>query len=62
LEKNINHESRRHSRRDFPTNDPAREFILKASQITKRAARQPKVSNIANKYLTTACGRVCRLS
>ena len=58
LKENVNDKLRRHSLRDFPTDNPARELVLKARQITKRAARQPQISNVADKHFTFARRRI----
>jgi hypothetical protein len=61
LQKNVDYQLRRHSLRDFPTDNAAREFILKARQITKAAAPQPQISNVADKNFTFIKWRVCRV-
>jgi hypothetical protein len=57
LMENVNYKLCRHIRRNFPPDNAAREFILQTSQITKRAARQPQISNVTDQYFTLCCRR-----
>ena len=49
LKKDINNKLRRHSLRNFPSDDAARELILQTRQIAETAVPQTKIGNVADK-------------
>lgn len=61
LQKNVNHQLRRHSLRNFPPDNLACELILQTSQVTKAAIPQPKISNVADENFALPFGRVRRI-
>ena len=52
--KGINDQLRRHPLGNLPADNPAREFILKASQITPLSILQRQISDVADHHLSFA--------